>query len=183
MQEINITFVKSDDRAITPKIGTEGALCFDLFPATVESVDIWRNDRGDREAQRILEDRNMVIWKPFKVVFNTKLKMAIPQDFGVIYRERSSTMKSKYPMMMKAGVIDSDYRGEWFLPFLMWAPGKQYAVSYANELVDPRRVKALLQAIILPKYKINFISSNKLDNTQRGDKMYGSSDGGQNDAE
>jgi dUTPase len=103
--------------------------------------------------------------------------MQPPPGYGIILKERSSITNSKWPMILQAGVMDADYTGEWMISFLMHAPNISEAKSYAKELV--MNGKAIVQALVVKKYTIEFWKVDKLEETSRGNKGnkgFGSSD-------
>jgi deoxyuridine 5'-triphosphate nucleotidohydrolase len=97
-------------------------------------------------------------------LFHTGLTMAIPEGCGVVLRDRSG-LASKHGIHVLAGVIDSSYRGEWCICLINLG-------QYNYEFTEGDRI---CQAIVVPEYRIKFTEVEKLSETLRGEKGFGSS--------
>ena len=125
----------------------------------------------------------------------TGLKSVIDPQYFVLLEERSST--GSKGIKRSAGVIDPDYRGEWFIaitnvnPYVMYitkldplTTRKQDEPSFNENTTEDHRIyypyeKAIIQAIILPKVDLDleFITEEEFseETTERGEGRLGSS--------
>jgi dUTP pyrophosphatase len=118
------------------------------------------------------------------VMIPTGLASIIPEEYYFQYEERGST--GTKGIGQRCGVIDSSYRGEWFIPITnhndreMVIVKKEIVnhIDTTNVVVYPYE-KALTQAVLLPVPKTNIteISIEEFSNfgTSRGTGMLGSS--------
>ena len=99
------------------------------------------------------------------VMIGSGISIAIPNGFfgAVFARSGLSTKKGLRPANC-VGVIDSDYRGEIYIPIYNDSDQWQY-------INDGDRVA---QLIIIPYYKVNLEEVDDLDNTERGNGGFGS---------
>ena len=96
--------------------------------------------------------------------YRTGIAVAIPEGYvGLIY-PRSSIFKTGLRMCNSVGVIDSGYRGEILFKFDVIAMNsKPY-----------KKGDRIGQIIITPYPSIEFTEVDELDNTERGDAGFGS---------
>jgi deoxyuridine 5'-triphosphate nucleotidohydrolase len=99
-----------------------------------------------------------------KRLFHTGLTIAIPEGCGVLFRDRSG-LASNYGIHVLAGVIDSSYRGEWCI----------CVINLGNSVYTFTEGDRIAQAIVVPDYHIKFKEVEKLSETMRGEKGFGSS--------
>jgi dUTP pyrophosphatase len=101
----------------------------------------------------------------FSVTYGTGLAMEIPEGFVGLVFPRSSIRKYELSLTNCVGVIDSGYRGEIQATFRKEAgiPSKRYDVG-----------DKIAQMIILPYPSIQFIETDELSNTERGEGGFGS---------
>jgi dUTP pyrophosphatase len=98
-------------------------------------------------------------------IFHTGLTAAIEEGYCVVLFDRSG-MGAKKNIHRLAGVIDSDYRGEWL-------------VCLTNLSHESRLLSAgdnIVQGLVMPVPPLSIIEVDCLDETERGDKGFGSSD-------
>lgn len=122
-----------------PSKGSTAAAGFDL--RTIQSCCIYPGDQ---------------------VVISTGWAFEIPRGFVGLIRDRSGMAMSR--MTTRAGVIDSDYRGE-------------IKVLLVNEGSDRRNLNAgdrIAQIIFIPIYGIQMNEIAKMSDTQRGENGFGS---------
>lgn len=98
-------------------------------------------------------------------IFHTGLKIAIPDGYGAIIKDRSS-MGAKNGIHVLAGVIDSSYRGEWMVCLLNTNHKSYYVVEVGDRIA---------QVIIVPDYYVDFTLVDNLEETSRGELGFGSS--------
>jgi dUTP pyrophosphatase len=101
----------------------------------------------------------------FSVTYGTGLAMEIPEGFVGLVFPRSSIRKYDISLTNCVGVIDSGYRGEIQATFRKEAgiPSKRYEVG-----------DKIAQMIIIPYPTIQFIETDELSNTERGEGGFGS---------
>ena len=101
----------------------------------------------------------------FSVTYGTGLAMEIPEGFVGLVFPRSSIRKYDLSLTNCVGVIDSGYRGEIQATFRKEAgiPSKRYEVG-----------DKIAQIIILPYPAIQFIETDELSDTERGEGGFGS---------
>jgi len=100
------------------------------------------------------------------VVYGTGLAIEIPNGYVGLLFARSSNAKKDVYLTNHVGVIDSGYRGEIMLKF------RKTKENYPRYYEVGDRVG---QIIILPYPNVEFIESEELSSTERGEGGYGSS--------
>lgn len=144
MPKIDVNIKKLNENAIIPTYGTEYSAGFDLYSVSDEEITI----------------------NPHETVFiKTGLAMEIPIGYGgfIFARSGLSTKKGLAPAN-KVGVIDADYRGE-------------IMVALYNQTDEPKTIDAherIAQMVIMPFITANFIETNELSETKRGNNGFGS---------
>ena len=130
-----IKFKKLHEDAIVPCLGSEQAAGLDLF--IIEPADIKPNQRA---------------------LLHTGIAMSIPNGFvGLIWPR--SKLAAKKGVVVLAGVIDSDYRGEIMVSLL----------NTGNDIVELRSGDKVAQLIIQAHYSgLEIVTVNSLDETNRG---------------
>lgn len=101
------------------------------------------------------------------VLVRTGLKVAIPTGYEIQIRPRSGmSLKTTMRVANTPGTIDADYRGE--VCVIMENTGNlTYNISKGDKVA---------QMVIMPVPMINWIETNELDNTDRGEGGFGSTD-------
>lgn len=98
-------------------------------------------------------------------IVSTGLKIEIPNGYEMQIRPRSG-MTVKTPIIVQLGTIDSDYRGT--IGIMMYNHGEiPYRVQKGDKIA---------QAIIMPTYHGNFLVTDSLTETERGENGFGSTD-------
>ena len=136
---------KLSPSAVTPTYGSEFSAGADLYALTGgESVTVMP---GETE------------------FIGTGIAMEIPQGFvGLIYARSGIACKRGLAPANKVGVIDSDYRGE-------------IKVALHNHSNEPSSIddgERIAQIVITPYLTCDFVESDTLDDTARGDGGFGS---------
>lgn len=103
--------------------------------------------------------------EPNQITYGTGIAIEIPEGFVGLIFPRSSIRKYGLTLSNSVGVIDSGYRGEICATF--YKPNSGYAGFY--QVGDK-----IAQIIILPYPKIEFVESENLSDTERGDGGFGS---------
>ena len=153
MKILDFKYVKIHPKAVTPEKIT-GNLGFDL---SVVRDDSFRLSYDNKSYRFILHPGQ-------RHVFHTGLKIAIPNGYGAVYRDRSG-MAAKFGIHVLAGVIDASYRGEWLVCLLNTS-------SNNYEIIEGDRI---VQVIVLPEYSCTFQETKELEETERGEKGFGAS--------
>jgi len=160
---VELYFAKLNDRAKIPTKSDENA-----------GYDVYAN----------FDDDYIVIESHETKMIPTGIASVISQEYYFQLFERGST--GTKGIGQRCGVIDSSYRGEWFIPITNHNP--KWLVIFKKEVESKFRdniylkypyEKALSQAVLLPVPKtiIKEISAEELKNfgTNRGAGMLGSS--------
>lgn len=100
------------------------------------------------------------------VCYGTGLAFEIPIGYVGLLFPRSSNAKKTLLLSNSVGVLDSGYRGEVTFKF------KNLEDEWSEEYNIGDRIG---QIIILPYPQVNFIETEELSETERGDGGYGSS--------
>ena len=162
----NIKFAKVKPNAIIPTKRVEDA-GFDLYACLDEYID-W-----------------IYIPPHTSQLIPTGIASAFDSDWAVIFRERGSTGVKN--MKINAGVIDSGFRGEYFISLYNGNDAPVYITKYMDgeQAPEPKNAilypasKAIAQALIIPVPTVNVeeISYDELQNipSERGIGALGSS--------
>jgi len=144
MQKTTVRVKKLRNAAALPEYGSPGAAGADL--------------RACIEEERAIEPGETAM-------IPTGLAFEIPPGHvGLVFaRSGLSTKRGLAPANM-VGVIDSDYRGEVFVPL--------YNHSGARQTVAPG--ERVAQLLIVPVAACDFVESESLEDTQRRDGGFGS---------
>ena len=113
----------------------------------------------------------------------TGLISAFSEDYVAVLHERGST--GSKGIGQRCGVIDSSYRGEWFVPLtnhndkrLVISKKTDKVINNINEIIYPYS-KAICQALMIevPKLKIREVSAEFIRgiSSERGEGSLGSS--------
>lgn len=93
------------------------------------------------------------------------ISMEIPEGYaGLVFARSGLATKRNLAPANKVGVIDSDYRGEFFVPL-------------RNHGAEPQTVEPgerIAQMILMPYLAANFLEAESLSDTQRGEGGFGS---------
>lgn len=96
------------------------------------------------------------------VKYNFGLAIEIPKGYVGLIFPRSSCYKQSQILSNSVGVIDSGYRGE-ISAVMMGTPTQKYSVG-----------DRVAQIIIMPYPEIEFIETEELSSSERGEGGYGS---------
>ena len=143
---MNKVYVKKlNDKAILPKYGTDFAAGADLFA---------------------LIDGERLTIKPGETLFiKTGISLAIPEGYaGFIYARSGLSCKKGLAPANKVGVIDCDYRGEIIVALY----------NHSNEERVIEQGERIAQIVIEKAEQFEFLETDFLDETDRGEKGFGS---------
>ncbi|MFW6029903.1 MAG: dUTP pyrophosphatase [Halanaerobiales bacterium] len=160
MEQVNIKFELCHEDAQVPTRGRYGDLGYDIYPAF------------DGEYLKI--EPNSVELVP------TGIKSAFPKEYGILFKDRGSTGAKN--ITTYAGVLDSNYRGEWFVaihnsndkPLVI----AKYPDGFDNDVIVRDYNKAIAQFVIVPAYRMIYSVTDDIDEfaSTRGSAKLGSSD-------
>lgn len=141
---MDLKIKKLDPLAKTPSYGSKNAAGADLYAFEKGEVTI----------------------KPGETrIIHTGIAMEIPEGYvGLVYARSGISIKRGLAPANKVGVIDSDYRGE-----IMVALHNHSAQD--QTIADFERIA---QIVIAPYITANFIETDELDETVRGEGGFGS---------
>lgn len=144
---MDIKVKKLNEKAILPTRGSEYAAGYDLYA-------LINNEKGRIEIQ------------PHSTVkIETGLAFELPENtFAAIFARSGLATKQGLRPANCVGVCDCDYRG-------------QYIVALHNDSDEPRVVEngeRIAQMILMPYINMNFIETDELSDTVRGDNGFGS---------
>ena len=141
---IELKIKKLDKRAIIPTYGTVDSAGADLYAILDNNVEIKPNE---------------------SYTVATGISISIPKGYvGLIYARSSLGTKKGLAPANKVGVIDADYRGE--IKVVLFNHSKEIQIISPNERIA--------QIVITPYIKVNFIEVDELDETNRGNGGFGS---------
>ena len=140
-----INYQKSNDFAVQPTKADAQSAGDDLYAAIPNPIDI----------------------KPGETVkITTGLKMELPMGtFGAVFARSGLATKKGLGLANSVGVIDSSYRGEIIVAL--------YNHSSETQVVSPG--DRIAQLVILPYICGNYIETDNLSKTERGDGGFGHS--------
>lgn len=146
LDECKVKVWREDDTVKLPTYAKEGDACMDVY---VHSIELKPDGR---------------------VVYHTGLHFALPEDYEMIIRPRSSLTKSIAVMQNAPGTLDGGYRGELMIVHRAIDNPKS-PVSYYD--VDERCAQILVrrrERIVWDEVK----TLNELGETDRGQDGFGS---------
>ena len=142
--QYDVRIKKLKENAVVPTYGSEFAAGADLYAAVEESVTIAPSETK---------------------LIPTGIAMEIPVGYaGFIYARSGLASKKGLAPANKVGVVDADYRGEVMVA--LHNHGKTEQTIEAGERIA--------QMVIAPFVTANFILSDELDGTVRGEGGFGS---------
>ena len=162
IKENELYFARKDETVILPTKSEENA-----------GYDIYAN----------FTEESLIIEPHQTKMISTGLYSACHSDFYIQLMERGST--GSKGIAQRCGVIDSGYRGEWFVPLtnttdkkLIISKDVQDTLVLEEVIMYPYK-KAICQAVVLPVPKMNVreISIEELKNiaSERGTSCLGAS--------
>ncbi len=141
---MEIKIKKLNKNAVIPTRGSKYAAGYDLYACIDEDITIAPHQN---------------------VKIGTGLAIAVPEGyFGAIFARSGLAAKQNLRPANCVGVADSDYRGE-------------YIVALHNDSNEERIVKngdRIAQLVIMPFLSAEFLETDILDETERGEGGFGS---------
>ncbi len=141
---MNVKIKKLDERATVPTYGTQYSAGADLYAVADSDITI----------------------KPHETfLIHTGLSVEIPEGYaGLIYARSGLASKKGLAPANKVGVVDSDYRGEVMVALHNHGE-KEQTILHGERIA---------QLVIAPFLKAEFILSEELTETVRGEGGFGS---------
>ncbi len=141
---MKVNIKKLDERAIIPTYGTEFSAGADLYAVL---------------------DAELTINPHETVLVHTGISLEVPEGYaGLIYARSGLASKKGLAPANKVGVVDADYRGEVMVA-LHNHGDKAQVISHGERIA---------QFVIAPFLKAEFVLSEELSDTQRGQGGFGS---------
>lgn len=172
MNKVDVPYLDIEGVTV-PTYGTDGAAGFDLYAAEdgVVLADTIVGLKPDPESEPVEGfDLPLIECSPFDkaccklkikkfpVQVSTKLHIAIPEGLKVTIPPRSG-MGFKNGIATHIGTIDEDYRGE--LKVLLY--------NHSENDFHFKKGDRIAQGVLEPYVKANFVPTDKLPETVRGD--------------
>ena len=141
---MKVRFIKLDDRAVVPTYGSASAAGADLYA---------------------LAGENIVIPPHKTVMIHTGLAVELPEGYcGLIFARSGIATKRGLAPANKVGVVDSDYRGEFMVALH----------NHSDESATIAGGERIVQLVITPYLRAEFVESDSLTDTDRGAGGFGS---------
>lgn len=148
MIEVQIKRLKHGQHIPLPSFQTNGAAACDLYAAITQPI---------------------ILKAGAHQIIPTGFAMALPQGYEAQVRPRSGlAAKSAVTVLNSPGTIDSDYRGE--VGVILINLGK-------NDFIIKPQAR-IAQMLVMPCYQWQWIETEILDETHRGEGGFGSTGGG-----
>lgn len=145
-ESINVPFTLTDNYSTAPTFGSASAAGADLYASLPTDVNVIINP-GETK------------------MISAGIKTEIPEGYvGLIFARSGLATKQGLAPANKVGVIDSDYRGEWFVALH----------NHSNEAKSISSGERIAQVIIMPVPKFQFEQVQELNSTERGEGGFGS---------
>jgi dUTP pyrophosphatase len=143
---MNVRIKKLSEKAIVPTYGTPYAAGADLYACIDETIEI----------------------KPGETkMVGTGIAMEIPDGYvGLVFARSGLACKKGLAPANKVGVIDSDYRGEIKVAL--------HNHNGSGEALPVEAGERIAQISIVPYLKAEFELADELEETDRGEKGFGS---------
>ena len=145
---VNIKIKKLVDNAVIPFRATPGSAGMDIT-----ATDYEYNEEKDVH------------------VYHTGLAFELPVGYVMYIFPRSSNRKTDCYLPNSVGILDSGYRGE-----LLFSYKNRDASTYPYGVTPPpyNVGDKVGQLVIMPYPQINFVETDKLSNSERGEGGFGS---------
>ena len=141
---MEVKIKKLKENAVIPTRGSAYAAGYDLYACIDKEINIYAGET---------------------VKVGTGLSIAIPDGyFGAIFARSGLATKEGLRPANCVGVCDSDYRGEYIIAL--------HNDSATMRVIEPG--ERIAQLVVMPYLAVDFIESDKLDQTDRGAGGFGS---------
>ena len=143
---MTLKFIKLDSKAIVPTYGTPFAAGADLYALPYGDIEIKSGET---------------------VLVHIGIALQIPDGYaGFIFARSGIATKRGLAPANKVGVIDSDYRGEIKVAL--------HNHNISGEALSVESGERIAQISIVPYLKAEFEETDNLEETDRGEKGFGS---------
>ncbi|MCR4649968.1 MAG: dUTP diphosphatase [Lachnospiraceae bacterium] len=143
---MKVRIKKLSEKAIIPTYGTDYAAGADLYACLENTVSV---ENGKTE------------------MIGTGVALEIPEGYvGLVYARSGLSCKKGLAPANKVGVIDSDYRGEIKVAL--------HNHNISGDAIPVENGERIAQIVIAPYIKADFELTENLDETDRGEKGFGS---------
>lgn len=150
--ELNVKIKKLDEKAVIPQYAHDSDAGLDFTAVSYEY-------KPDIDCH----------------IYGTGLAVEIPEGYVGLCFPRSSNRKTEAYLTNSVGVIDSGYRGEIMVSFKNRDKLTKDNTSEIPELIKPYEIgDRVMQMIIIPYPKINFVEVEELSDSDRGEGGHGS---------
>lgn len=147
MEKVIVKIKKVHPNAKIPSIATDGSAAFDLYCTKISKNTQMGN------------------------LYFLGIQMEIPEDYCLLLFPKSRNTKTTLYSPTAVSIIDSDYRGEIIFPYRdAFDADNNGEFTISNYEVGD----AVCQGLIIPKYKVDFIETDELSKTKRGNGGFGS---------
>lgn len=160
MEIVDMEFELTHPDAVVPYRGRNGDAGLDVFPAF--DYDYMEIPPGETK------------------LIPTGLKSAFPEGFGVLLQERGS-IGSK-GIALRAGVVDANYRGEWFVALQNNNDKPVLIAKYPEDFPEDEAIileygNAIAQAVVIPVFDVQASVTDNINKyeSERGEDCLGSS--------
>ena len=144
MKSVKVNIKKLSKDAKVPTYGTEYAAGADLYSCSSEIISF---QPGETK------------------LIKTGVAIEVPEGYaGLIYARSGLASKRGLAPANKVGVVDSDYRGEIMVALH----------NHTNEVKEIEGYERIAQFVITPYLKADFNEVENLEDTNRGEKGFGS---------
>lgn len=144
-----------------PKYGTKYSAGVDLMADFSKGVSTEFFDFADYDEER----KVIIIFPGGRALIPTNIYTAIPEGYEVQIRPRSGlSLKNGITVLNTPGTIDSDFRNSWGV-ILMNLSDTEFEISQGDRIA---------QAVLNKFERIEWIETDTLDDTERGQGGFGS---------
>lgn len=153
--------------ARVPAFQTAQAKARDLHAYVHDRVVTFYNTGNDKYLKCIEGDeegRRIALLPLHRALIPTGIAIALPGDCEALISLRSSAVKKGLVMVNSPGIIDSDYRGELFVPVANIS-NKTVVIEHGERFAQVRTRRVLLEPAWI---------EGELDKTERGKGGFGS---------
>lgn len=173
-EEPAIKVYRASDGAIIPYRTTDGAAGYDMI-LDMSADDELKDHENYSTVSEIIDNLNLYGYHKFAtgiyimphqtVKLHTGICMEIPKGYCGLLMNRSSLSNiDRLVLCDNVGLIDSDYRGEITLHIL----------NESDEIAKINNHTRICQLVIIPHLSDKMVDAEKLSDTYRGKRGYGS---------
>lgn len=159
---VNVKFAKVRENGIIPSKNNEDA-GYDIYvdwnrlkdsSNTIDNKDYltwYRDGMGSENPVLAIQEKSTTVILP------TSIASCVSEDYYFQIQERGST--GSKGIKYGAGVIDSGYRGEWFIPITN--TNNSFIAYYDDKAIDEERAKNFLEVLEIDEKNVVFYPMSK----------------------